>query len=383
MSEFTTLREAVESLAARSPMPDLEGLERRAVRRGRRRIAVGSVVAAVVAAVIAGSALSATGPDDPRTLPAGPARPAPPTLAEGVPEDAVWFDRHGLHRGDVVERTPVDIIVPERPVPQEPGGVFPQKGSLALVRSGALYGDPATKDVWFHPWGGAPRIVGRDSASGPGGDPDGDTAAWFEGAHPSTASPGKLVVYDTASGRELSRTEQESGAIDCSGICGDHSPPGNGFLQVAADRVVWVAPSRDFGPVVYDFDVRTQRTTQLQDRVRDVHDGVRLSGEPTLTLTAPGRDDVLLTELEAYARLSPSGRFVLGLEDSPARHGATVLDTRTGELWRVPNDQYPWIAWSYDDVAMLDVDDGLVACEAARQLCERVPAERPFLMPSN
>ena len=41
--------------------------------------------------------------------------------------------------------------------------------------------DPAQHDVWYHPWGGEPRIVGNDSYAGPGGDPDGDVAAWFEG----------------------------------------------------------------------------------------------------------------------------------------------------------------------------------------------------------
>ena len=39
MSEFTPLREAVDALAHRAPPPDFGELERRATRRGRRRVA--------------------------------------------------------------------------------------------------------------------------------------------------------------------------------------------------------------------------------------------------------------------------------------------------------------------------------------------------------
>jgi hypothetical protein len=64
MSEFTNLREAVESLAHRAAPLDLAALERRAVRRGRRRVVL---VAAATAAVIAGSAATVTGLGDDRT----------------------------------------------------------------------------------------------------------------------------------------------------------------------------------------------------------------------------------------------------------------------------------------------------------------------------
>ena len=58
MSEFTPLREAVDTLAGRAPSPDFGELKRRATRRGRRRVAM---AAAAAVAVIAGSALAATG----------------------------------------------------------------------------------------------------------------------------------------------------------------------------------------------------------------------------------------------------------------------------------------------------------------------------------
>jgi hypothetical protein len=116
-----------------------------------------------------------------------------------------------------------------------------QRGALALVRSGAVYLDPATGDVWFHPWDGEPRVVGRNSATGPGGDPSGDTAVWFEGSRPDgpTGGPGELVVYDTAAGQEISRTVQAHGVGDIS--CCEYRPTGNGFLQVSAERVVWLS----------------------------------------------------------------------------------------------------------------------------------------------
>ena len=57
MSEFTPLREAVDTLASRAPSPDFGELKRRASRRGRRRAAIAAVA---VLAMITGSALAAT-----------------------------------------------------------------------------------------------------------------------------------------------------------------------------------------------------------------------------------------------------------------------------------------------------------------------------------
>jgi hypothetical protein len=49
----------------------------------------------------------------------------------------------------------------------------------------------------------------------------------------------------------------------------------------------------------------------------------------------------------------------------------------------VPDDGYAWIAWSYSDIALVDTEDALLACDAARRACAPLPAERPFLMPTN
>lgn len=335
------------------------------VRRGRRRVRrnrglLAGAAAAAVAVVLGATAVVGgqfrAGSDGPEPV------ERPGVVVGDVP---VWYDADGLHRGDVVEQTPVEI-----------------GGALALVRSGAVYLDPATGDVWFHPWGGEPRIVGHDSEAGPGGDSDGDTAAWFEGSDALNAGPGELVVYDTAAGREVSRTSQRHGAT---GSGGDHYPSGNTFLQVSAERVVWRADAK-----VYSHDVRAQTTTVISAMTEDLrvladlHDDVELVDDSgALVVRVPGRAEERYPDLESHVRLSPSGNYVLAVEGTDERHAAAILNTRTGELWRVPKNAYPWIAWSYGDIALVDTEDALLACDAARRTCESLPAERPFLMPTN
>jgi hypothetical protein len=375
MSEFTPLREAVDTLASNRPSPDFGELKRRATHRGRRRLVM---VAAATAAVIAGSVLAISGLDDDRRT--GPVVQPKPVVG-AVP---VWYDAKGLHRGDVVEQTPVEIGV------LDGMDTVNLKGALALVRSGAVYLDPATGDVWFHPWGGDPRIVGHNSAAGPGGDPNGDTAVWFEGSDPLNDTPGELVVYDTAAGREISRTMQSHGVTNSRG---DNYPPGNGFLEVSAERVVWETAT---GFRTYRHDVRTQSTSEVKTPKErflvDVHGDVEVFGERgswNLVLRGLGRAEEPYPELHFHARLSPSGNHVLTVEDTKERDGAVIVNTRTGKLWRVPKNVFPLIAWSYGDIAMVDhIEDGRrigvpLACDAARRACERLPAEGAILMPTN
>jgi hypothetical protein len=333
-------------------------------RRRRNRWLVAGAAVAMMAAVLT---VTAAGRGQ------GLASSGGPVL--GHARAPVWYDANGLHRGDVVEQTPVAIG-------KQSGDTL--KGALALVRSGAVYSDPATGDVWFHRWGGDPRIVGRNSEAGPGGDPNGDTAVWFEGSGAGNAGPGELVVYDTAAGRVVSRTRQDNGTADYAG--GDHYPPGNSFRYVSHRRVVWMS-----GPEMYSHDVRTRRTSVVKTAKNryliDVHELVKLVGErnPWVpVLKVPGRAEQRYPNLETHARLSPSGNYLLAVDaTTEGRHGAVIVHTRTGKLWRVPKRAYPWIAWSYGDIAMVDTDDQLLACDAARRACERLRAKRPFLMPTN
>jgi hypothetical protein len=74
MSDLTPLREAVDTLAERALQPDFGELERRAARRGRRRVAL---VATATAAVIAGTVLAVAGLDDGKRATAPIEQPKP------------------------------------------------------------------------------------------------------------------------------------------------------------------------------------------------------------------------------------------------------------------------------------------------------------------
>lgn len=117
----------------------------RVVRTRRIRIAVGTLTTLSLVLLLA---LWLGGMPAPTSMePVGP-RPTPQVdepVAGAVP---VWYDAKGLHHGNVVEQTPVDIAAQD--------GALGPMGALALVRSGALYWDPATLEVWFHPWGASP-----------------------------------------------------------------------------------------------------------------------------------------------------------------------------------------------------------------------------------
>ncbi len=349
--------------------PPADDLRRgRALVRRRQGVMIGTVAAAV--ALVLGVTAAVARHDRAQTEPP-PADP-PGQVVGAVP---VWWDALGLHRGDVVEQTPIKIL----DVPVGDGQVTSAEGALALVRTGAVYLDPHNGDVWFHPWGGEPRIVGRGSEAGPGGDPAGDTAAWFEGT--------TLVVYDTRSGREIHRID---GEVPVSWKGGDHYPPGNYFLEVTAERVVWVAFD-DVGIWTRSLDVAAGTVTELARagtgrHVVDVAGDVRATSDSELhglALRVAGRAAKDVSAMGSHVRLSPGGDYLLGVEEKAKRHGAVVLDTRSGELWRIPDGGYPWIAWSYGDIAVVDTERSVVACDAGRRTCRTLPAQEPVLLPTS
>ena len=279
----------------------------------------------------------------------------------------------------MVEQTPVELFSTATDV-EHAGGV------LALVRGGALYRDPATDDVWFHPWGGEPRVVGHDSAAGPGGDLEGDVAAWFEGP--------ELVVYDTARDREISRTI-EAPVLDYATW---EQSGGNGFRHVSAEEVVW----RSAG-AVHRLDLATGTPSILWDAspewtngLEDVHNGTRVRHDleaSDLILDVDGRQERRIPALGPSVELSSDGSFLLAPGDNDANNAtnvAAIVDVRSGERWNLPGGDhgYPAIAWSYGDVAIVLVDRGSgeappLACHALTRECEELPFQGPVMLPTS
>lgn len=371
-----------------APEVDLDAVRSQAHtrRRRRRRVVAVSVAAVVVATIVVGTSF-VTGREARAPEPVTPVDP-PGIIGVG----AVWYDAAGLHRGDVVEETPVGLFADS-----EGGGV------LALVRRGALYRDPATDDVWFHPWNGQPRVVGRGSAAGPGGDPQGDVAAWFEG--------NELVVFDTVRGEEISRTTEEAPVLDTQ--MSEHVKGGHGFAYVSAEEVVWRSVSMsgpNEGLGMFRLDVETGKSSVLwsvtpESYPMDVHDTTRISGfygrvsggTGAVLIDVEGRDQLRLNEVdqgvEPFGRLSPSGAFVLAPTTSKKPYdvdGAAIADVRSGDLWHLPlSESYAWIAWSYGDLALVQIEregteeTSLIACDAVTHDCDTSIHRGHVLLPAS
>ncbi len=367
------LSRAAQEVAGRvvAPQVDIDAV-RSGARKHRRRAAAGLLVAAVLAATVLGIVLLSRGTD--RPVPA----PRPPTLGAGP----VWYDSAGLHHGDVVVRTPVALVSSEGPK------------VLALVRGGAVYLDPARKEVWYHAWDGAPRVIGR-SRTGPAGDPDSGFAAWFD-------PDGTLRVYDTLEGREIGRFAGLDAVRDFAGR--EHVDGGNGFLHVSPHEVVWRS---DHAVHRIDLvsgasaDVWTGRPTpeSLSGPIPvDVHDSTQfwgsipVSGRTVPSLRAEHRQAVALPELEAWGRFSADGSFLLAPwgPGRPGSHGSAVVDTRTGTMWVLPErDQYHFISWSYGHLALVLVHhddataDSLLSCDAVTHACDRLAPRGEVLLPAS
>lgn len=366
------LTHAVHHVADRVTVPevDLDAI-RSTARTNRRRVVAVAVTAAVAALIVVGTGLVG-GREVSAPEPVDPVRP--PGV---VPVGAVWYDAAGLHHGDVVEQTAVELFETDAE-----GG---KSGVLALVRGGALYLDPATDDVWFHPWEGEPRVVGQGSATGPAGDPDGDVAAWFEGS--------ELVVHDTARDRELSRTTQTP-VLD---LATWEQVGGNGFRHVSAEEVVWRSAHR-----MHRLDLATGRSSivgeglsQPSNGSEDLHGSTRVSHDfeaSTLVVGVDGEQERRLPALGPSVELSSDGSFLLapGDSDTADANATAVVDVRSGERWDLPGGDhgYPALAWAYGDVALVLVDRGAgesppLACHALTRTCHRLLYDGPVLLPTS
>ena len=348
--------------------------------RRRARLATLAVLALVASAV----ALLRIDGDDAAPITTDP----PATTVAAVGAVPVWWDERGLHHGDVLEQTPFELNRRDEIV-----------SVLALVRDGALYVDPENGDVWFHPWGGEPRVVGHHSDAGPGGDSDGVLAAWFEGT--------ELVVYDTARDVEISRTPETPVLATPFRLYvgGYEHVTGNGFMHISSEEVVWrsaagvhrldVAGGRS--SLVWEgSQFAPQRLEDLQDRTRvwgDYGTGSLQSGSTetgSLSVEVAGRGTLPVPDLAPMGRLSGDGRFVVSAIDTDRALGAAFVDLRTRETWPVVGEHWnAWISWSYGEIAVLRVergtagpDLGLFACDVDAHECSQLKSDGSILLPS-
>ena len=355
------------------PTLDID-LVRRGAHAGRRRRA--GIVAAV-AATVAVCLLVPRLLGSPSTAPDPVDRPPGPV----VPSGSVWADADGLHLGNRV----FDLAIDSQSSPCAGDPVCSPFTSLALVGRGVVYGDIESRRVWYQQPRGPARLIGEGSQLGPAGDPDGTTAAWFDGT--------ELVMFDTATGRELSRTTQGVGPYPQR-----ENAHGNLILDVSSEAVTWL------GQWLYRFDRVSGNTSQMRGglsgarggvTVGDVHAGwvarqndsgftevISRSGDTTLKLES----DLLTRPL----RFNADGRYLAGINERDG-HGVNVADTRTGEVlvpWR--KEFYPWIGWGSGDTLMViqDIDnpdegtDQLLACDVSERSCQRINYKGVITLPS-
>jgi hypothetical protein len=354
----TTL--GIEAASVTPPGVDLVALRTQADRvRRRRRGAAVSVAAAAVAAVVGIGMWLAPHPD---TEPSPAPRPGAVKLPIGTPpHDAVWYDADGLHHG-------TDVY----PVPDDATPL-----SIALVRGGAVYLVPTTLHIRYPPWDGRARDIGRGSREagwklGPGSDPEGSVAAWFDGTD--------LVMYDTARGSEVARVSERGHRV----MPFYENEFGTRFRYVDDRGVVWDA--RD-GRVLM-FDRTTGRTTTVSRVSHRAHTPYVVDWRPGLRAWDSNDDAhaAVLTRADGSVlfsgslgsgpvRFSPDGGYLVTLDrpqddDLSTDVAAPVLvDTTDGTSWRaVASTSDASVGWGYGHTLMYLQSGGTGAFDAPAPL---------------
>jgi hypothetical protein len=361
------LREVARRVEA--PLVDVVAVRVAARRRHRRRVVLSAVPVVAAVAILA----VLLGARNPKAGPPEPVVPPPGLAMSGVP---VWYDAAGLHRGEMVEQTAVDLL-------RSAAG----DGVLALVRRGALYNDSVTHDIWFHPWGGEPRVVGHGSFEGPSGDPMGNVAAWFEGS--------ELVVFDTLTGRVVAREHEDHVVCDWAAREGLQ---GNGFKHVSPFEVVWHSCGGSGPWRVWRYDVASGVSSEIKAvspgrtsfvAIDDVHDGSVVYWrtdyrDHSQALVVSSSDHAPHTHDDLdLGRLSPDGGSLLAAAHAGRRGATVVIDVRTGAEWRLWREHPAFVAWSYGRIAMASGDTVLRACDVGTHACEDLDHRGPVLLPQS
>ncbi|GAB3022099.1 hypothetical protein GCM10011376_27200 [Nocardioides flavus (ex Wang et al. 2016)] len=350
----------------------------------------------LVAWVVLGLAMTGCGGDPagqpPRSATNTPgSTPAQVDLGRAAP---VWWDADGLHRGDVVAETSV------HPEADAIGGLAVRR--LALVRTGAVYRDARTGQVWFHPWDDTPHVIGRSTVAGPGGDPEGDVAVWFDGRD--------LVVYDTARDEVVSRS-QEAVAVSPSAEYAEHVGHGNGWVHVSSSQVVWRYEGQEghdlarrdlvTGTSEVPWQPRPASGTEAGSGVSFVDvssrsavwvGGQEHAGRGTYVYDRAGsaRTRTVGATLEYPGRLSPDGTWLLTAEIADGTHGVAFTELSSGETWKpFEEDTYAFFSWAYGDVAVMLVNrrvpEGswtLTSCTPATRTCVEVDTRGAVALPT-
>lgn len=199
MSEFTPLREAVDALAGRILSPDFGELQRRATRRGRRRV---GVVAVAAAAVIAGSALAVTGLDDDRRMdPVEQPEPGPaPNGWVATDADQGGGDIYLVRPGEDARR----LEVAGSDAADEACPAWSPDGTRLLFgRTGASDTPSGDAELVIVPVGpdgavGAPTTIGLDGFGALDGFEPHPCGTWApDGRWVALRGPGEVWVVDT------------------------------------------------------------------------------------------------------------------------------------------------------------------------------------------
>lgn len=294
----------------------------------------------------------------------------------------VWAGADGLHLGNRV----LDLAFDSQSASCGIDPVCSPFTSLALVGGGVVYGDHESHRVWYQPQKGPVRLIGEGSEVGPAGDPDGSTAAWFDGA--------ELVMFDTATGTGAG---PDHTGVSATAAAGERprQPDHGGHVRGSYlarqrenhfDRLSGTMSEMPGipGGGVGGVDVHAGRLARQNDA--GVTEVVSPAGDTTLKLK-PG-------QLLSPMRFNADGRYLAGIRVEPT-YGATIADTHIGEFL-IPSrkDAYPWIGWGYGDTLMVIQDSEgtndnnpfdksqLLACDVSEPSCQRLDRKGVITLPS-